>query len=281
EHNMLVTLANKQALSDGVLDRRGNLDAIPLRSGGQAFLSKLNQLVGEAPARPVAAELKPSKPSDRPRAFAEEARRQLGAGLVSCEQRFPREGPHSVLYVVVENQAALHRPRLEALHKEFCADLQSVAPVQLEVLDRATHEALERLIAAGLIAPVSRAARPLHPVAETPAPLSAQELAKAKAHRDLAARKLKMARLLADGGLPDEARTPLLDAALALSRALAVEARLSEPGSLVDILSPPLAAAWGQHAIAIQDFLAQPNADRYRATRAMEGLLGIPDDCPF
>ncbi|MCC6820073.1 MAG: DEAD/DEAH box helicase, partial [Verrucomicrobia subdivision 3 bacterium] len=215
EHNMLVTLANKQALSDGVLDRRGNLDAIPLRSGGQAFLSKLNQLVGEAPARPVAAELKPSKPSDRPRAFAEEARRQLGAGLVSCEQRFPREGPHSVLYVVVENQAALHRPRLEALHKEFCADLQSVAPVQLEVLDRATHEALERLIAAGLIAPVSRAARPLHPVAETPAPLSAQELAKAKAHRDLAARKLKMARLLADGGLPDEARTPLLDAALA------------------------------------------------------------------
>ncbi|MCC6821626.1 MAG: hypothetical protein IT579_12915, partial [Verrucomicrobia subdivision 3 bacterium] len=108
-----------------------------------------------------------------------------------------------------------------------------------------------------------------------------QELAKAKAHRDLAARKLKMARLLADGGLPDEARTPLLDAALALSRALAVEARLSEPGSLVDILSPPLAAAWGQHAIAIQDFLAQPNADRYRATRAMEGLLGIPDDCPF
>ncbi|MEI2723451.1 MAG: C-terminal helicase domain-containing protein [Verrucomicrobiota bacterium] len=281
EHRMLETLANKQALSDGVLDQRGDLGAIPLRSGRQAFLSKLNQLVGEAPARPVAGELKPSKPSDRPRAFAEEAGRQLGAALVTCEERFPREGAHSVLYVVVESQAALHRPRLEALHTELCADLETVAPVRLEVLDRATHEALERLIAAGLIAPVSRAARPLHLLAETPTPLSAQELAKAKAHRDLAARKLKMARLLADGGLPDEARTPLLDAALALSRALAVEAQLPEPGSLVDILSPPLAAAWGQHAIAIQDFLAQPNADRYRATRAMEGLLGIPDDCPF
>jgi hypothetical protein len=276
EHRMLETLANKQALADGVLDRRGDLDAIPLRSGRQAFLSKLNQLVGEAPARPGTADLKSqisdlklAKPSDRPRAFAEEARRQLGAALVSCEERFPREGSHSVLYVVVDSQAALHRPRLEALHAEWCADLETVAPVRLEVLDRATHEALERLIAAGLIAPVSRAARPLHPVAETPAPLSAEELARAKTHRELAARKLKMARLLADGGLPDEARAPLLDAALILGRALAVESRLPEPGSLDDALTPPLAAAWGAHAVAIREFHAQPAAD---CKGAMEAL---------
>jgi hypothetical protein len=50
---------------------------------------------------------------------------------------------------------------------------------------------------------------------------------------------------------------------------------------LDDVLSPPLATAWGQHAIAIHDYIAQPHADRYRATRAMEALLGIPDDCPF
>jgi hypothetical protein len=128
---------------------------------------------------------------------------------------------------------------------------------------------LERLIAAGLIAPVSRAARPLHPVAETPAPLSAEELARAKTHRELAARKLKMARLLADGGLPDEARAPLLDAALILGRALAVEARLPEPGSLDDALTPPLAAAWGAHAVAIREFHAQPAAD---CKGAMEAL---------
>ncbi|MSU63835.1 MAG: hypothetical protein EXS31_15785 [Pedosphaera sp.] len=281
EHRMLETLANKQALADGVLDRRGDLGAIPLRTGGQAFLSKLNQLVGEAPKPTVAADLKPPKPSDRLRAFAEEAHRQIGSSLLSCEERFPREGSHSVLYVVVEGQAALHRPRLEALHIELCAELETVAPVRLEVLDRATHETLERLIAAGLIAPISRAARPLHPLAETPVPLSAQELARVQVHHDLAARKLKMVRLLTNGGLPDEARTPLLDAALAMSRALAVESRLPEPGTLGDILSPPLAAAWGQHAIAIQDFMAQPNADLYQATRAMEELLGIPDDCPF
>ena len=259
-----------------------------LRSGRQAFLSKLHQLVGEAPARTVAADLKSqisnlklAKPSDRPRAFAEEARRLLGSSLVACEERFPREGAHSVLYVVVDGQVALHRPRLETLHAELCADLEFVSPVRLEVLDRATHEALERLIASGLIAPVSRAARPLHPAAETPTPLTAEELARAKSHRDRATHKIKMARLLTNGGMADEARAPLLDAALAMSRALAVEARLPEPGALDDVLSPPLAAAWGRHAIAIQDFLAQPGADGNRAAGAMAELLGIPDDVPF
>ena len=283
EHRMLETLANKQALADGVLDQRGDLGAIPLRSGGQAFLSKLNQLVGETPAHPAPqpSTLIPQLPSDRPRAFAEETRRQLGAALVACEERFPREGAHSVLYVVVEGQAALHRPRLEAIHAKLCADLESVAPVRLEVLDRATHEALERLIAAGLIAPISRAARPLHPVAETPVPLSAQELARVQAHRDLAARKLKMARLLADGGLPDEARAPLLDAALAMSRALAVETRVPEPDALDDALLPPLAAAWGRHAIVIQDFMARPGAEGCQVMQVIGELLDTYDDCPF
>ena len=286
EQRMLETLANKQALADGVLDRRGDLAAIPLRSGGQAFLSKLNQLISEAP-KPAAdlkseiSNLKPSKPSDRPRAFADEARRQLGAALVSCEERFPRDGAHSVLYVVVEGQAALHRPRLETLHTELCADLETVAPVRLEVLDRATHDALERLIAAGLIAPVSRAARPLHPIAETPTPLSAAERARAQAHRDLATRKLKMARLLADGGMADEARTPLLDAALALSRGLAVENRLPEPGAIEAALEPPLAAAWGKTVAALHDFASQPVADGNALACAMDGLLNPLDDCPF
>lgn len=275
EHRMLETLANKQALADGVLDQRGDLGSIPLRSGRQAFLSKLKQLVGEAPARPTSqpSTARPQLPSDRPRAFAEEARRQLGSALVNCEERFPREATHSVLYVVVESQAALHRPRLEALHAQLCGDLETVAPVRLEVLDRATHDALERLIAAGLIAPISRAARPLHPVAEAPTPLSAEELARAKTHRDLATHKLKMARLLADGGLADEARPPLLDAALALSRALAVESRLPEPGLLNDALLPPLAAAWGTHAVTIREFLGQPNADLRGTADAVAALL--------
>jgi hypothetical protein len=148
-----------------------------------------------------------------------------------------------------------------------------VAPVGLEVIDRATHEALERLIAAGLIAPISRAARPLHPVADIPAPLSAEELGKSRAQRDLATRKLKMARLLAEGGMADEARPPLLDAALALGRALAVEARLPEPGTLDEALLPPLAAAWGGRGGKIREFAASTDADGKAAIMAMNELL--------
>jgi len=46
--------------------------------------------------------------------------------------------------------------------------------------------------------------------------------------------------------LPDEARGPLLDAALALAHALAAKSRLPKPGSLDEPLLPPLAAAWRQ-----------------------------------
>ena len=214
-----------------------------------------------------------AKPSDRPRAFAEEAGHSLGAALISCEERFPRDGAHSVLYVVVENQAALHRPRLEVLHAELCADLETVAPVWLEVLDRATHEALERLIAAGLIAPVSRAARPLHPVAETPAPLTAEGLARAKARREMAARKLKMARLLTDGGMAAEAREPLLAAALAIGSTLAVENCLPEPGSLDDVFSPPLAVAWGASVAILREFSNQPEVDGAVLIQVLNDLL--------
>jgi hypothetical protein len=103
--------------------------------------------------------------------------------------------------------------------------------------------------------------------------LSAPELARVQAHRELAARKLKMARLLADGGLPEEARTPLLDAAFALAGALAVEARLPEPESLAEALLPPLAATWGAQAAMVHDFEATPAGDPDPVIQSLHVLL--------
>ncbi len=133
---MLDTLANKQALADGVVGsaRRPGRDSAPQRPSG--VLERLNQLVGEAPVRPApqAAPARRQLPSDRPARFCRRsgATTRCVVGFVR-EERFPREGAHSVLYVVVESQAALHRPRLEALHAELCGDLESVTPVRLEV----------------------------------------------------------------------------------------------------------------------------------------------------
>lgn len=49
-----------------------------------------------------------------------------------------------------------------------------------------------------------------------------------------------MARLPAEGGLVEEAREPLLEAALLLGRAPAVENRLPDPASWDDALRQPL-----------------------------------------
>jgi len=264
EHRMLDTLATKQTVAESVLDQGGKVKEIKLRSGRAAFVERLQQLVTpRAEAGRQRAEggtQKPALPADRAVAFAQLAREKINGALVRCEERYPQSGAHSVLVVVVERDAAPLRERLEGLHRELFGPGQTdpLAPTQLEVIDRATDEALERLIAVGLVSRTTRATRPLFPEAEavTPRPLSIEEQARAKAHREQAARKLKMARLLAEGGLEEEARAALLAAILPLARALAVESRLPEPASVDDALLPPLSHSWKEGATLARNFVA-------------------------
>jgi hypothetical protein len=263
EHRMLGTLSNKQALADGVLDRKGNLKEIKLQTGRQAFLAKLEQLVtapGEGP-KPEPREIKPPLPADRPRGFAAAARQRINGALLRCEERYPNEAPHSVLYVVVERDAAQYREQLSSLHQEYFGPGQwdPLAPVRLEVIDRATDEALQRLIDAGLLARTTRASRPLwpaEPAEAAPPPLSAAELERISAHRQRAARKLKMARVLCDAGLIDEARAALLEAVPPLSCALAVQHRFPEPVSPDHALLPPLSSCWKEALPLLREFTA-------------------------
>jgi hypothetical protein len=258
EHRMLDTLSHKRALSEGVLDLKGDLKEIKLRSGKQAFFSKLEQLISSAAVKPKPAAA--SLPADRALGFAQEAKQRINGALCRCEERYPQDGPHSVLYVVVERDAPQFRVQLDSLHHDYFGPGQSdpLAPVRLEVIDRATDEALRRLIEAGLISNTTRATRPLWPAdtaASATAPLSAAEREKASAFRAQAARKLKMAVVLAGGDLADEARTALLAAVEPLGCALAVENRLPEPPSLEDALLPPLSLAWNSALPLLRSFL--------------------------
>jgi hypothetical protein len=266
EHRMLETLSNKQALADGVLDRKGDLGAIKLQSGRQAFLAKLQQLVTPQPgeAKP-AVESKPVLPADRPRGFAAAAGRRINGALVRCEERYPNDGPHSVLYVVVDRDAAQWRENLGSLHQEYFGPgrWDPLAPVRLEVIDRATDEALQRLVEAGLLAKTSRATRPLWPEEPTianPPPLSDGERQQVAAHRQQANRKLKMARLLGEGGLSEEARAALLETVLPLGRALAIENRLPEPASPTQALVPPLSICWKESLALLRQFTSDASA---------------------
>jgi superfamily II DNA or RNA helicase len=257
EHRMLDTLSHKRALSDGVLDLKGDLKEIKLRSGRQAFLSRLQQIISADAAKPepVAAPL----PADRPLGFAQAARQRINGALCRCEERYPEDGAHSVLYVVVERDAAQYREQLAALHQDYFGPGQSdpLSPVRLEVVDRATDDALQRLIEAGLVTTTIRATRPLWPpdLAVLVQPLSDAEREKAAAHRAQAARKLRMASALAGADLAEEARAALLEAVEPLGRALALENRLLEPASLEDALLPPLAIAWKDALPLLRAFL--------------------------
>ncbi|MGH8020000.1 MAG: DEAD/DEAH box helicase, partial [Opitutaceae bacterium] len=169
EHGMLATLADKRSLSDGVLDRLGNLREIKLRSGRQAQLARLEQVMLAVAPKTAA---RPAPPADPALAFAQRALAMVNGSLVTCEERYPASEDGAMIVVaIVERDAAQWRPRLETAHKESWAHAPDAAP-RLLVVDRATQAALDELMAFGLIAKTTAAVRTLHPPAvAAPPPL--------------------------------------------------------------------------------------------------------------
>jgi len=275
EHRMLETLSAKQALADRVLDLRGDPSSIRYRGGKQAFLSRLHQLMSPA-AKPIPPEPKRRiMPADRSEGFSSLARQILGGEMVRCEERYPTEGSHSVLVVVVERDAGRWREKLAPLHDEFFGKDVSdpLAPTTLEVMDRSTDEVLQRLIAAGLMAPATRAIRELNAADEGSPQLSEQELQKAQGHRRQASRKLKIAALLGGGGLLEEEREALLQSALLLGKALAVENRVGEPSGLDDAFLAPLSVFWRDHLPILRSFAADQKSPSAPAAKSIGALL--------
>ena len=245
EHRMLATLASKRELADGVLDGKGDLSQLKLMGGsGEGFLSRLKQII--TPAAQIPETAPSARPSDPCALFAERVATLLGKNLVACEERYPSEAPHTVLVAIVEREAALWKPHFEQLHDKLFAQQDPLSPVRLEVIDRATVDAMQRLAEAGIVQITHRATRHLYPTDKAPLPLNAEELAGAQGCRERAARKLKMARLLQAEKMDEEAREALLAAVLETGRALAIEARLPEPATLTEVLAPPLSHAWGE-----------------------------------
>jgi hypothetical protein len=155
--------------------------------------------------------------------------------------------------------------------------------VRLEVIDRATDEALQRLIEAGLLTKTTRASRPLWPAeaAEAaPPPLSAAEQEKLSAHRHLAARKLKMARVLCDAGLSEEARAALLEAVWPLGCALALQHRLPEPATPELALLPPLSPCWQEALSLLRDFTSDAARPCQPVLEALIRTLDTPPELP-
>ena len=278
EQRMLSTLSFKQALAEGVLERKGDLKEIKLTSGRQAFVARLQQLVSSGAATPKPEAAKPALPADRPRGFASAAHERINGALLRCEERYPIEGSHSVLYVVVERDAARFRDQLGLLHEEFFGPgrWDPLSPVRLEVIDRATDEALQRLIEAGLVTKTTRATRPLWPAEAAdaaPPKLTAEELAKIAGYRDQAARKLKMARVLEGAGLGEEARAALLQGLVPLGCAIALELRLPEPDTIESLVLPPLSPSWREALPLLREFTSDATRSCLPLIEAVAGFF--------
>jgi hypothetical protein len=277
EHRMLDTLALKQAVATNVLDKP-EIKEFKLRGGRQAFVERLQQLVTSIKVAVPPSAPKPKISADPCVAFAQLAHDRINGALVRCEERYPQEGEHTSIVVVVDKDAPRWSETLRGLHGELFGPGKTdpTAPVRLEVIDRATEEAIQRLIDAGLIARSTRAARPLYPesVQEESAPLTPAEQAQAQAHRNHGARKLKMAQLLGGGGMAEEARPALLEAALACGCAMAIEHRLPAPTKSEELLQPPLSHGWEAVLPVLRVYLRDPQADWKPTAAALGSITG-------
>ena len=288
EHRMLGTLARKQALSDGVLDLRGDLSAIKMVAGREDFLQRLEQLFPEFPvaasadrqeAKSARVPVPAPAPTDPANAFGQRAAELLGSALVACEERFASRGESSVLLVVVERDAPRYREELQPLENQFLTGGHGEEPAptaRLEVVDRATAELLRRLAESGVVNPSLRATRVLYPPPGVPTrPLTSQEQARVRAAREQHARRVKMARVLSAEEMNEEARAATQSAIHELGRALSIEHHLPEPANALGALAPPLDAYWpgGETAlVTLRSFLADDTA----AVQPALSALGQP-----
>lgn len=274
EERMLATLDVKRSLADGVLDRIGDMTKIPLKQGRQAFLDRLEQVIVPVPSekregRPKAETL----PADRSAGFAERASQLLGSRLVACEERFPESGHHSVIVVVVDRDAGILAHRLEAVHQHFFGKngADPLSPVNLQVIDKSTFDALERLAEAGLLETTVRATRHLHPApGEEAGALSPQQRREADDLRRKAGRKIKMARILAAEDLSEEGREALLAALPLLGRALALEKGLPAPADAREAVSGHRQPLWGAASECLRDFVERSDASVLTTIVALE-----------
>lgn len=219
EHAMLGTLATKASLAEGVLDGSEKaLSAARLKRGREAMMQRLHQILTDQPA---ATPPPPAPPSDPPLAFARRAAAALAGALVHCQEAHLAGHDTSVLLAVLRHPD--RRPALEALHRQ--TDWRDNPPA-LHVVDEATWAALQQLAASGLVTFNTRATRTLDgSTPPLPPPLTPAELARIAELQAFAAKKEKVATLLAAEGLADEAEPHRQAAATALAEARAIETR--------------------------------------------------------
>ncbi len=222
EHRMLGLLDAKQALADGVLDRRGDLAEIRMPTGRAAFMERLNAVLGTDGEREDAAVVEPE-----PRPAVERLRDDLvarhGASLqrILVDDDADQAEDRKTMLVVLDVPAA------SAAEEE--SRLADAIGMRVNVVDAATHETLLRLARNGLITMSAERMREIHPAPGAAEERAAAHAARARSLVEQATHKLGAAALLEGAGFAEEAQTPALEAARLAVGALAASRGEPEP----------------------------------------------------
>jgi hypothetical protein len=281
EHRMLATLAVKRELAEGVIDGRGDLAKLKMPSGREAFLNRLKLLMGPGVPPPAAREAPPAAPVPVPAGPGEKFRQDLLAeltGRVLLVETRPVEAagggaaPAGAL-VVVDRDAEQLAGVVQRLHAEAHGK-EPAGPV--EVLDRVTYETIQRLEKLGWVKLASGAEAELHRSAGLKRPGPSPEERRRNRATELAGeagKKLRMGRLLAEGGFPSEALAPVRDAVELALRALAVLCGIEAAGASSD----PVAAAVLHGELVGSGLLSVEDAARASALRELAGAPAALD----
>lgn len=268
EHRMLATLAAKQGLADGILDGKASLSRIPVRGGGALLLERVKLMIAPSPVTP-------SAPVDLVRAFGERAHAELGAALVTCEERVGAAGGSgsTILYVVVASELEAARKSLTQLHGQLFQQTPEPWP-KLIVVDRMTAEALAGLEAGGIVQRAGRTVRTLEAAPDSLPRLNSAEAAQLALHVERAQRQIKLARLLSADSLPfrDEAAAAIRQGMDLINHALAIRVRLNPPKPMERELPKSIAAHWGNARAPAENFLSDPATPLAPVLAALDGL---------
>jgi len=214
EHRMLGMLAQKQQLADGILDGRGDLKAIKMPSGHAAFLERLESLMNMKAEAVVSRPLSEPSPeiTENPyEAFRDGMAARMAGRLLSLES-CQNEGRNTIL-VVIDGPVDQSKHLADRLLRESFSGSKDLP--FLEMMDRSTYETIQRLTDAGFLKMDKNFVHKLHssPAFADRVLIERDRLQKeAQKIFSQAERKMQMSSVLAEGGFPLEALTPLSQA---------------------------------------------------------------------
>jgi len=221
EHRMLDVLRHKTDLADEVVDGAGKITDMKISAGRGSFMERLDDLLGESePKRP---------PLEK---FTESITTKHPDRVKYLEQR-----GNTLLAVVDDLDQPLASEMEQHLKEQF-----NDTPPQLEMLDQATFETLQRLAEAGIIQ-FTQPARGHKYESKTDTNREAKEKqqrqAQSQKNLKAAEEKQRMSQLLAEGGFIAEALSPLNEALNKTLAAAAIVAqiKIDDPISISQISS--------------------------------------------